>query len=40
MVNSCISSAQRIESRTAEDIAQRLAATFERYCSKSVAAND
>ena len=29
-----------IESRTAEDIAHRLASAFEQYCSKPVAAND
>jgi len=29
-----------IESRTAEDISQRLSAAFEHYCSKPVAAND
>ncbi len=29
-----------IESRAAEDIAQRLASAFEQYCGKAVAAND
>jgi len=29
-----------IESRTAEDIARRLASAFEQYCGKTVAAND